>query len=154
CPEQIEFEMPPPVGSLAANIDAPQFETALLNLVVNARDAMPKGGRLSITTSREVIDERRAALMSDIEPGDYVTIAVADTGEGMIPTVLARAFEPFFTTKEVGKGSGLGLSQVYGFVAQSGGHVALDSTPGSGTTVTLYLPATAALAASDETQPK
>ena len=146
CPEQIEFEMPPATGSLAANIDAPQFETALLNLVVNARDAMPKGGRLSITTGREAIDESRAAQMSDIEAGDYVTVAVADTGEGMTETVLARAFEPFFTTKEVGKGSGLGLSQVYGFVAQSGGHVAIDSTPGMGTAVTLYLPAVPAIA--------
>ncbi len=146
CPEAIEFTMPLATGPLAANIDAPQFETALLNLIVNSRDAMPKGGRLRITTGRDAIDESRAATMSDIAPGDYVTVAVADTGEGMPPEVLARAFEPFFTTKEVGKGSGLGLSQVYGFVAQSGGHVAIASTPGSGTTVTLYLPAARALA--------
>jgi PAS domain S-box-containing protein len=145
CPEPIECEIPPATASLATNIDAPQFETALLNLVVNARDAMPKGGRLSITTGLATIDQRLAALMSDIEPGDYVRIAVADTGEGMTPDVLARAFEPFFTTKEVGKGSGLGLSQVYGFVAQSGGHVAIDSTLGAGTTVTLYLPAVPAI---------
>src|SRR5439155_27026491 len=99
-----------------------------------------KGGALRITTALESINAARAKVMSDIVPGDYVAVTVADTGEGMAPDVLARAFEPFFTTKEVGKGSGLGLSQVYGFVAQSGGHVAIDSTPGKGTAVTLYLP--------------
>ena len=150
CPEPIEFEMRLGRDGLAANIDGPQFETALLNLVVNARDAMPKGGRLTISSGRETVDKRRAALMSNIEPGDYVTVSVADTGEGMTPEVVSRAFEPFFTTKEVGKGSGLGLSQVYGFVAQSGGHVALDSALGAGTAVTLYLPATAPPAAVNE----
>jgi CheY-like chemotaxis protein len=87
------------------------------------------------------IDRADAGVKSDITPGDYVAVSVSDTGEGMPPAVLARACEPFFTTKEVGQGSGLGLSQVYGFVTQTGGHVAIDSTPGSGTTVTLYLPA-------------
>ena len=142
CPEPCGFELSLSPAPLAANIDAPQFETALLNLVLNSRDAMPNGGALRIATGLDTIDARRARAMSDIAPGDYVTVAVSDTGEGMLDSVLARAFEPFFTTKEVGKGSGLGLSQVYGFVAQSGGHVAISSTPGSGSTVTLYLPAT------------
>jgi PAS domain S-box-containing protein len=141
CHEPIEFELSLSASPLAANIDAPQFETALLNLVVNARDAMPQGGRLLITTALGSIDRRHARAMSDVTAGDYVSVSVADTGEGMSPTVLARACEPFFTTKEVGKGSGLGLSQVYGFVTQSGGQVAIDSTEDSGTTVTLYLPA-------------
>jgi PAS domain S-box-containing protein len=141
CPEPIAFELGLSGGPLAANIDAPQFETALLNLVGNARDAMPRGGRLLITTGMKSIDCADARVMSDIAPGDYVAVCVSDTGEGMPPAVLARACEPFFTTKEIGQGSGLGLSQVYGFVMQTGGHVAIDSTPGSGTTVTLYLPA-------------
>jgi PAS domain S-box-containing protein len=141
CPEPIGFEMELSPRALAANIDAPQFETALLNLVVNARDAMPGGGTLRIATGRETIGADRAKTMADIAPGDYVTVSVSDDGEGMPRTVLQRAFEPFFTTKGVGKGSGLGLSQVYGFVTQSGGHVAIDSTAGQGSTVTLYLPA-------------
>lgn len=140
CPEPIEVEIELSSRPLSANIDAPQFETALLNLVVNARDAMPRSGTLRISTGAERIDAARAKLMSDIPPGEYVKIAVADDGEGMAPDVQARVFEPFFTTKEVGKGSGLGLSQVYGFVAQSGGHVGIQSRPGAGTTVTLYLP--------------
>jgi PAS domain S-box-containing protein len=147
CPETVDFALPLAAGRLSAKIDAPQFETALLNLVVNARDAMAKGGKVTITTGVETIDETHAVLMSNIVPGEYVTVATADTGEGMQPEVLARAFEPFFTTKEVGKGSGLGLSQVYGFVTQSGGHVELSSAPGRGTTVTLYLPAVASLPA-------
>jgi PAS domain S-box-containing protein len=142
CPETVDFALRLAAGRVSAKIDAPQFETALLNLVVNARDAMGKGGRLTITTGTETVDAKRAALMSNIEPGQYIAVGLADTGEGMQPEVLARAFEPFFTTKEVGRGSGLGLSQVYGFVTQSGGHVEIDSAPGRGTTVTLYLPAT------------
>jgi len=141
CPEQIEVELELDHRPLAANIDAPQFETALLNLVVNARDAMPRGGTLRISTGLERIGAARAKLMSGIPSGDYVTIGVADTGEGMSPEVQPRVFEPFFTTKDVGKGSGLGLSQVYGFVTQSGGHVGIESKPGAGTTVTFYLPA-------------
>jgi PAS domain S-box-containing protein len=141
CPEQLEIEFKLGAGPLAANVDAAQFETALLNLIVNARDAMPRGGRLRIVTGTARIDETRSKLMSGIAPGDYVTVSVSDTGEGMSAEVRARAFEPFFTTKDVGKGSGLGLSQVYGFVTQSGGHVEIDSTPEQGTTVTLFLPA-------------
>ena len=146
CPEPIEFELELSPDALAVNLDGPQFETALLNLVVNARDAMPKGGTLRIATTPESIDAARAQAMSDIAPGDYVAVRVADSGQGMPAQVLARAFEPFFTTKEVGKGSGLGLSQVYGFVAQSGGHVEIVSRPGHGTAVTLYLPAAAPVA--------
>jgi len=139
-PEPILFELRLSPTPIAANIDGPQFETALLNLVVNARDAMPRGGTLMISTRRETIDAARAKEMAGMAPDDYVAIAVHDSGEGMPAAVQARAFEPFFTTKEVGKGSGLGLSQVYGFVVQSGGHVAIDSAPGSGTTVTIHLP--------------
>ena len=142
CREAIEFDLDLAPIPVAATIDAQQFETALLNLVVNARDAMPEGGSLRIATRPETIDEASARTMSDIVPGPYVKVSVSDTGEGMTAEVARRAFEPFFTTKEVGKGSGLGLSQVYGFVAQSGGHVAIDSAPGAGTTVALYLPAT------------
>jgi PAS domain S-box-containing protein len=141
CPEPVELEMTLAPLPLAANIDSAQFETALLNLIVNARDAMPNGGSLQISTRLKTIAAAKAKAMSDIAPGEYVVVSVADTGEGMPPEVVNRVFEPFFTTKEVGKGSGLGLSQVYGFVTQSGGHVAVDSTPGSGTTVALYLPA-------------
>jgi len=147
CPEPIEFEVKLDPRPLAANIDSPQFETGLLNLVVNARDAMPSGGTLRISTCRKTIGAAAAKRMSDIAPGDFVVVSIADTGEGMPPDVVNRAFEPFFTTKEVGKGTGLGLSQVYGFVTQSGGHVAIDSTPGSGTTVSLYLPAVSRAAA-------
>ena len=121
-------------------IDAPQFEAAILNLVVNARDAMPDGGHLEMRTSNTVIDVAQGPRSSELMAGDYVMVTVADTGTGMDPDVVAHAFEPFFTTKEVGKGTGLGLSQVYGFIKQSGGHVTIDTTPGSGTTFRLYLP--------------
>ncbi|HVB14952.1 MAG TPA: PAS domain S-box protein [Stellaceae bacterium] len=148
CPEPIEFAVNLSAMPLSANVDAAQFETALLNLVVNARDAMPRGGTLRIETGVETIGSARAKAMGDMAPGDYVAVRVGDNGVGMPPRVAARAFEPFFTTKEVGKGSGLGLSQVYGFVVQSDGHVAIDSKPGSGTTVTFYLPVAASPAAS------
>jgi PAS domain S-box-containing protein len=123
-----------------AQADPHQLESAVLNLAVNARDAMPEGGVLTIRTANVEIGERDARLHPGVAPGRYVTIAVADTGIGMKPEIAARAFEPFFTTKEVGKGTGLGLSQVYGFVQQSGGHVLIDSTLGHGTAVRLYLP--------------
>jgi signal transduction histidine kinase len=121
-------------------IDAPQFEAAILNLVVNARDAMPAGGRLEITTGNAVIDAATARRATELAAGDYVVVKVTDTGTGMDPDVATHAFEPFFTTKEVGKGTGLGLSQVYGFIKQSGGHVTIDTEPGVGTTFRLYLP--------------
>jgi len=122
----------------AVLVDAPRFEAALLNLVVNARDAMPDGGLISIATSNEEVAENR---IDGLAPGRYVKVAVSDTGCGMPPEVMARAFEPFFTTKEIGKGTGLGLSQVYGFMKQSGGGIEVVSAPGRGTTVNLYLPA-------------
>ena len=119
--------------------DANQLETALLNLVINARDAMPAGGRIEIATSEAVVDAA-AARQHGIAPGDYAVLSVTDTGVGMSPATLERAFEPFFTTKPIGKGTGLGLSMVYGFVKQSKGHVEIDSSLDRGTTVRIYLP--------------
>jgi len=123
-----------------AHADPSQLETALLNLVVNARDAMPHGGRLSIETALRRLDADYAELVGDVQPGDYVVIAVTDNGSGMPEAVVKRAFDPYFTTKERGKGSGLGLSMVHGFVKQSRGHVAIYSEIGKGTTVRLFLP--------------
>jgi CheY-like chemotaxis protein/two-component sensor histidine kinase len=122
------------------NADAGMLDTALLNLAVNARDAMPNGGMLTFSAQRDRLDADYAARQIEVTPGEYVQISVSDTGSGMSPEVLARAFEPFFTTKESGKGSGLGLSLVYGFIKQSGGHIAAYSEPGLGTTIRLYLP--------------
>ena len=121
-------------------IDAGQFESALLNLVVNARDAMAGGGRLEITTSNVVIGDTPANHVDELAPGSYVLVRVTDTGTGMDADVAARAFEPFFTTKDVGKGTGLGLSQVYGFIKQSGGHIRIETKLGHGTTFCLYVP--------------
>jgi signal transduction histidine kinase/CheY-like chemotaxis protein len=125
-------------------IDPAQFETALLNLVISSRDAIAGGGRITIETRNVIVEPRHAAEDPEATPGPHVAIVVGDSGAGMTPTVLARAFDPFFTTKEIGKGSGLGLSQVYGFAKTAGGHVEIRSTLGIGTTVELYLPKAAA----------
>lgn len=122
------------------HVDHNQLEHAILNLAVNARDAMEHGGQLLIQTANRVLGGHDFVELGDAAPAEYVMIAVADTGAGMPRAVLAKAFEPFFTTKEVGRGTGLGLSQVYGFVKQSGGQVRIDSVPGQGTRVELYLP--------------
>jgi signal transduction histidine kinase len=121
--------------------DPGMLDTSLLNLAVNARDAMPEGGRLVLEATAVSLDADYAARELELRPGKYVMIAISDTGCGMPESVLHRAFEPFFTTKEMGKGSGLGLSLVYGFAKQSGGHLKVYSTEGLGTTVKLYLPA-------------
>jgi PAS domain S-box-containing protein len=133
----IGLEVRPEPGPRAVLLDVARFESALLNLVVNARDAMPQGGKIVIAVGNIVLGE---GAVGTLAPGPYVRVSVADTGSGMSPEVAARAFDPFFTTKEMGKGTGLGLSQVYGFIAQSGGDVLIDSEPGRGTTISIYLP--------------
>jgi PAS domain S-box-containing protein len=137
--ESIEIEFVRGAGLWNAVVDPTQLESALLNLAINARDAMPGGGRLTIETANAYIDDTYAATHEEVATGQYVLIAVSDTGTGMDAATAARAFEPFFSTKEIGKGTGLGLSMVYGFVKQSGGHVKIYSESGHGTTVKIYL---------------
>lgn len=124
-------------------IDEAQFENSLLNLCINARDAMPEGGQLTVTTANRRIDEDTAEVCEGLEPGNYVCLTVSDTGVGMDERTRQRAFDPFFTTKDMGKGNGLGLSMVYGFVRQSRGQISIDSEPGEGTKIRLFLPAVA-----------
>jgi len=139
--EDIEISMQSDPALRHAFADPVQLESAILNLALNAQDAMASGGRLTISAANASLDAGDHNAHPDVGPGEYVVIAVTDTGSGMPKRVLERAFEPFFTTKEVGKGSGLGLSMVYGFAKQSGGHVTIYSEPGLGTTVRIYLPA-------------
>jgi CheY-like chemotaxis protein len=138
--EAYELEVVCTAGAWNIEVDPAQLEVSLVNLAVNARDAMPEGGKLTIETSNAFIDETYLAKASDLTPGQYAVISVSDTGAGMPPEVIARAFEPFFTTKPTGQGTGLGLSQVYGFAKQSGGHVNLYSEVGEGVTVKMYFP--------------
>ena len=140
--EHIEIAMVAAENLPRASVDPAQLESAVLNLCLNARDAMPTGGRLTIETANRLLDEKYAANHSEVRAGRYVMLAVSDTGVGIDAADLPRVFEPFFTTKEMGKGTGLGLAMVYGFIKQSGGHVSIYSEPGQGTSVKIYLPST------------
>jgi nitrogen-specific signal transduction histidine kinase/ActR/RegA family two-component response regulator len=141
---QVEIEMALQEGTWPVLADKGQLENALLNLAINARDAMAGGGKLTIETDNIHLDEDYAASNPEVKAGDYAMLAVTDTGTGMPPDVVARAFEPFFTTKAAGKGTGLGLSMIYGFAKQSAGHLKIYSEVGHGTTMRLYLPRQAA----------
>ncbi|WP_440640099.1 CHASE3 domain-containing protein [Bradyrhizobium sp. PUT101] len=138
--EQIQIETVLEQGPMTTHIDPSRLTNAVLNMAINARDAMPNGGKLLLETHRVVLDEAYAQANADVAPGPYIMLAVSDTGTGMSVETQQKAFEPFFTTKEVGKGSGLGLSMVYGFVKQSGGHIKIYSEEAHGTTIKLYLP--------------
>jgi signal transduction histidine kinase len=138
--EHIRIETVSAAGLWLTKADAHQLESALLNIAINARDAMPDGGRLTIETGNVYLDEAYCRQAPEVEPGQFILIALSDTGAGMPPEVVARAFDPFFTTKPPGKGTGLGLSQVYGFIKQSRGHIKIYSEVGAGTSVKIYLP--------------
>ncbi|SHG58985.1 PAS domain S-box-containing protein [Kaistia soli DSM 19436] len=138
--EQISLETVLPADSWQAITDANQLENAILNLAINARDAMPEGGQLIIQVANKTLSGRDIRGIDGAVVGDYLRVSVIDTGEGMAPEVIDKAFDPFFTTKPIGQGTGLGLSMIYGFVRQSGGHVEIESALGNGTTVSLYLP--------------
>src|SRR6267142_3053940 len=150
--EQIEIESMLAHDSAPALIDPSQLTNAILNLALNARDAMPNGGKLTLETKNVVLDENYAAMSSEVNPGNSVMIAVSDSGKGIPTSLLDKVFEPFYTTKDVGKGSGLGLSMVYGFVKQSNGHIKIYSEEGHGTTVKLYLPLAAGVADAPATE--
>jgi CheY-like chemotaxis protein len=152
--ETIEIEVTGDTGLWLVRVDPGQLENAVLNLAINARDAMSAGGKLVIEASNLRVDEDFSTAQAELEPGQYVLLAVRDDGDGMPAEVAAHAFEPFFTTKDVGAGSGLGLSMVYGFVKQSGGHAAISRAEGRGTTVELYLPRYAAAGAAAAARPR
>jgi PAS domain S-box-containing protein len=149
--ERIRVETVLAAGVWPTFVDSNQLESVLLNLAVNARDAMPDGGKLTIEATNVYLDEKYAAD-AEVAPGQYVGIFVSDTGTGMTPEVVEKAFDPFFTTKEIGQGTGLGLSQVHGFIKQSGGHVKIYSEVGVGTTIKLYLPRDVSRDRDDETR--
>jgi PAS domain S-box-containing protein len=138
--EKVELQIKPYNDDWVARIDPHQLETAILNLAVNARDAMPNGGHLTIEAKSVYLDKDYARHHSEVMPGEYIALSVSDTGNGIPADLVDRVFQPFFTTKDVDKGTGLGLSMVYGFAKQSGGHVDIYSEEGVGTTITLYLP--------------
>ncbi|MBS4089140.1 PAS domain S-box protein [Pseudomonas rustica] len=138
--DPIELELRLTDNAWPVSTDVSQLENALLNLVINARDAMPEGGKLLIETANVYLDGSDITTLEPVKAGDYLMLAVSDNGTGMTPSVRSKAFDPFFTTKPIGQGTGLGLSMIYGFAQQSGGHVSLDSVPGQGTCVRLYLP--------------
>jgi len=148
-PENIALGIVTPDKIAKAVVDANQLENAILNLAINARDAMPEGGQLTVETSLVELDEAYSIAMPDVKPGRYVMVAVSDTGVGMPPEVLEKVFDPFFTTKPIGQGTGLGMSMVYGFARQSGGQVRVHSRPGEGTSVKIYLPATSDIVMSE-----
>ncbi len=152
--EDVKLETVLAGGLWPVSADPNQLESAILNLAINARDAMPSGGKLTIETGNVHLDEDYARAEGDIEAGRYAMIAVTDSGGGMGPEVVAKAFDPFFTTKGVGKGTGLGLSQVYGYIKQSDGHVKIYSELGEGTTIKLYLPRAAAEPRPSRARPK
>jgi signal transduction histidine kinase/ActR/RegA family two-component response regulator len=151
--EQIALEIVGAAGLWSAEADPSELEAALINLAVNARDAMPDGGKLTIETSNAYLDDFYCRQEGDLKPGQFVQISVSDTGSGMPKEIIERAFEPFFTTKQSGQGTGLGLSQVYGFAKQLGGHVKIYSEVGEGTTVKMYLPRHAGRAIAAEEAP-
>jgi len=140
--ERIEVESVITGGLWNTLVDPNQIENTILNLAINARDAMSDGGKLTLEVANAFLDDAYAATHAEVTPGQYVMLAVSDTGTGMTPEVMARVFEPFFTTKPEGKGTGLGLAQAYGFVKQTGGHIKIYSELGEGTTIKLYLPRT------------
>jgi PAS domain S-box-containing protein len=150
--EQVTVETVLAGGLWRASVDPNQLEVAIINLAVNARDAMPSGGKLTLETANVYLDESYAASQVEVIPGQYVMIAVTDSGSGMTPEVMSKAFDPFFTTKDVGHGTGLGLSQVYGFAKQSGGHVKIYSEVDEGTTVKIYFPRVHAAISRDESE--
>lgn len=143
--EHIDIETIMTAGLWHCEVDPAQLENVMVNLAINARDAMPDGGKLTIETANVPLDIEFAASQADFNPGEYVMLSVIDSGCGMPQDVRDHAFEPFFTTKSVGAGSGLGLSMVYGFAKQSGGHVTIQSAPDDGTTIKLYLPRSSAI---------
>jgi CheY-like chemotaxis protein len=148
--EQITIETVLSGNVWRAVADPNQLELAILNLAVNARDAMPSGGKLTVETANVHLDEKYASSQAEVVPGQYVMLAVTDNGIGMPPEVRVKAFDPFFTTKDIGHGTGLGLSQVYGFIKQSRGHVKIYSEVGEGTTIKLYLPRSHAAAMEED----